>query len=139
MRKIITIGISLFIILTFLVACNQGSTSITLDNMKNTLKNTGYTIDENYAEFYKSQEDRIHSIRGFSFIFPGENGNVNTPVLEFQDNASAESYAELVNYTGYYLAIVNDKFLTIVRADNGVADDNEKIFFEKLINGKSIK
>ena len=139
MKKRIVLGISISIILTLLVACSQDVGEITLESIKKTLTNAGYTIDENYVELYGFQENEINSIGGFSFVFSGAHGNVLTPVLEFRDNASAEFYAEYVNSSGHFLAITNDTFLTVVEAHHGVAHANEQAFFENLINGRSIK
>jgi len=135
MKKIIPLGIGIFMIFTILTSCNQMNGDITLESMKKTLINAGYTINEDYAEFYELNQDSINSVGGFSFIFAGAHGNINTPVLEFKDNVSAESYAKIVNHDGNFLAIVNDTFLTIAEAHNGIPHENEKIFLENLING----
>lgn len=138
MKKIFTLGIFLLLILTFFCACKNENA--TLKNMKKALQSAGYTIVENYSELYGFHEDKIQSVNGFSFVFSGVHENINIPVLEFQDNVSAEAYAELVKSSGYdFLAIVNGNFLIVLEAHNGVVHDDEKIFFESLINGKSIK
>lgn len=134
MKRIIMLGISLLIILTLLVACNQDTGEITLESMKKTLQKSGYTIIENYTELYEPYEALINSIGGFSFVLPVD-VNIITPVLEFQDDITAALYAESVEESGYYLAIVNGKFLTVMEAPH----ENERIFLENLINGKSIK
>jgi len=139
MKKIIIFAIVLFMIFTLFVACTKTDGEVTLENMKKTLTNAGYKINENYAELYGFYELSMNSIDGFSFVFPGAHGKTNTPVLEFQDNASAEAYAEIVKMSDDFLAIVNDRFLTIVEAHHGVPHENEKIFLENLINGKPIK
>lgn len=86
MKKTVTLGICLFLVLTFFSACKNEKA--TLESMKKTLQNAGYTIVENYAELYEFHEDRIQSFNGFSFVFAGEHGNMNIPVLEFKDNIS---------------------------------------------------
>jgi len=142
MRKMFTSGIILFIII-ILTACKNEvvnvSSAASLEDIKNTLTDAGYIIVENYEEFYDIDENLENSVGGFSFIFPGAHGSVYIPVFEFRDNASAEFYAELVNVGGHYLAIINDSLLTIADAHHGIPHENEKVFFENLINGKSIK
>ena len=139
MKKTIIFEMILFIMLALLVACKRSDSPATLESMKKSLKNAGYTIIENYTELYEPHESSINSTGGFSFIFHGAHGAVNTPVLEFQDTESAEFYAGLVNESGYFLAIMTDRFLTILEAHDGVAHADDKIFFENLINGKTIK
>lgn len=138
MKKII-FGISILLIITVVFSCKQENSSVTLESMKKTLKNARYTIIENYTELYKPHEDSIHSINGFSFVFSGAHGNINIPVLEFEDNTSAKSYAKTVNSSGNFLAIKNDKFIIVIEAHGGIAHDEDKIFFDNLITGKHIK
>jgi len=139
MKKVIALGITIFMILTLLIACSQDVGEVTLESIKKTLTKAGYIIDENYAELYSFQEESINSIGGFSFVFSGAHGNVLTPVLEFRDNASAEFYAEYVNSSGHFLAIINDTFMTIAEAHENIPHKNEQVFLENLINGRSIK
>jgi len=100
--KIIAIVVILFITLIAFVACQEDNNAepVTLNNIKNSLTDAGYTIIENTDPLPEN------SIGGFSFVFPGAHGNTNTPVLEFQDNAAAEAYAEIVNMSDDFLAIV---------------------------------
>jgi len=134
-KKIIVFGIILIFISAFTACKKDNSTDeiINLENMKTALTNAGYTIIENNDPLPKN------SIGGFMFIFNGAHGNVNIPVLEFQNKTAADEYAKYINADENFAAIVNDKFLTIAEAHHGVVHANEKIFFENLINGKSIK
>jgi hypothetical protein len=136
MKKTIAIVISLFIFITFLTACSD---VVTIENMKKTLEKSGYTINEDYAELYEPYENSIKSVGGFSFVFPGAHGNIMIPILEFQDSSAAVSYAEIVNSSGDFWAVVNGTFLIIVEAHHGIAYESQKIFFENLINGRPVK
>ena len=136
MQKITITALCLFLI-TCTAGCNQ-SNPVTLENMKKALINAGYIVNEYYYELYRPKEDSINSIGGFSFVFPGAHGNVMTPVLEFKDNASAETHAAIINSNDNFLAITNDTFLTIAHVHDGIPYENEQKFLENLLNGRAI-
>ena len=133
MKKIIVLGLILFITISVLNACTNDGDPITLDSIKTTLKDAGYTIIEDVGH---SPEN---SVKGFSFAYFGAHGSVNVPIWEFKDKSSADDYAAYINTNKNLLAIVNDNFLTIGEAHHGVAHANEKTFLENLISGKDIK
>ena len=140
-KKVITFGICVCIIFFLLLACSDdvvsvsddNSGSVTLESIRNTLTEAGYTIIEN-TKF--SPENSVGTV---IFSFDGSHSKINIPVIEFTDKESAGEYAKIINADGTHLAIVNDKFLTMAEAHNGTAHEIEKTFFENLIKGKPIK
>jgi hypothetical protein len=132
MKKVIILGVVLFITIAAFTACNTAE-PVTLESMQVALAGAGY---EGIEQIDSLPEN---AVGGFTFIFSGAHGNVHIPVVEFKDNASAEAYANYVNTGEGHLAIVNDKFLTTVEAHHGIAHADEKTFLENLISGKSVK
>ena len=128
-KKVIILGTVLFIVISALLACSDDIDiePVTLEGIKNTLTDAGYTINENEKFSVKN------SVGSFSFTFDGSHGKINLPVIEFTDKESAEDYAKIINADGNYLAIVNERFLTMAEAHHGVAHANEKTFLEDLI------
>jgi len=138
--KIILLSMTTFIIMPC-VSCkndndNDDINEVTVESIKSMVIDTGYTIIE---EIETSESSARNIVGGFVFIFPRENDDINIPVLEFKDNISATIYAEDFNMSGGWATIINDNLLIIVRAEYGILSNNEKIFFENLINGNIIK
>jgi hypothetical protein len=124
----------LFFVFTAFTAC-QNDDEVTLDNIRTALINAGYRI---VAELRDTEHAPApeNFVSGFVFILPGEHGDIDTPVFEFQDNNSANVYAQYINTYENWVAIVNNTFLTIAHIHHGIILDNERIFLENLINGK---
>jgi hypothetical protein len=132
MKKLITLGVLLIIVIATLAACSEAE-PVTLENMKTALSDAGYKEIGNLESLPEN------AVNGFTFIYPGAHGDTDIPVLEFKDKASADNYAEYINTDEDHLAVVSDKFLTIAEAHHGVAHASEKTFLENLINGRSVK
>lgn len=146
MRKFLILTLALVLALS-LVACGgndssgNGSTSVNSDNnnqnesitiasMKKAALDAGYDVSDSYSTAWG---DGI--VGGFSV----EYHDTITPVLEFKDKASADAVAKQEKDAGYNYPVQNGKFLTFASASGGVVEDeNEKVFFENLINGRTI-
>ena len=109
---------------------NNNSGGVALDSMKKAARDAGYEVEESYSTVWG---DGI--VGGFSVDY----GDMTTPVLEFNDKASADAVAKQEKDAGYNYPVQNGKFLTFAAASEGVVeDDDEKAFFESLINGRTI-
>ncbi|MCL1874178.1 MAG: hypothetical protein FWF85_08700, partial [Clostridiales bacterium] len=97
---------------------------------KKAVSDAGYKAED---DFFKSNDDITD---GFSVIYPRKNSDAYIPVYEMRDKAAAFAYAENINASGSNLALVNDKFLAVVSGAAG--NEEEKAFFENLINGKRL-
>ena len=109
---------------------NNNSGGVALDSMKKAARDAGYEVEESYSTVWG---DGI--VGGFSVDY----GDMTTPVLEFNDKASADAVAKQEKDAGYNYPVQNGKFLTFAAASEGIVeDDDEKAFFESLINGRTI-
>ena len=109
---------------------NNNSGGVALDSMKKAARDAGYEVEESYSTAWG---DGI--VGGFSVDY----GDMTTPVLEFKDKASADAVAKQEKDAGYNYPVQNGKFLTFAAASEGIVeDDDEKAFFESLINGRTI-
>ena len=109
---------------------NNNSGGVALDSMKKAARDAGYEVEESYSTVWG---DGI--VGGFSVDY----GDMTTPVLEFKDKASADAVAKQEKDAGYNYPVQNGKFLTFAAASEGIVeDDDEKAFFESLINGRTI-
>ena len=109
---------------------NNSGGGVALDSMKKAARDAGYEVEESYSTAWG---DGI--VGGFSVDY----GDMTTPVLEFKDKASADAVAKQEKDAGYNYPVQNGKFLTFAAASEGVVeDDDEKAFFESLINGRTL-
>ena len=143
MKKLFSIALALVLLIT-LTGCggekekpgtqsNVQSESVTLASMKKAARDADYAVDD---MTYLSPEN---SIGGFTVVFTFNGTDAHIPVVEFEDKAAADAYAEYLNAGGYRVAIVNGTFLTMASAHNGIVDhEEEKAFLENLINGRSL-
>jgi len=110
------------------------SGGVTLDSMKKAARDAGYEVEDSYSDAWG---DGI--VGGFTVTYPSEYSNIHTPVLEFKDKASADAVAKQEKDAGYNYPVQNGKFLTFISASGGVVEnEDEKTFFESLINGRTI-
>ena len=132
-RKIIVLIMALSVMLAILGACQNDDnevTEVTLDSIKSALTEAGYAVT---AELIYSERGPENFVGVFIFNFPGGHGN--TPVMEFQDSASADAFAEYISAEGDW-AIVNGSL--VIAAHGGVPHADEAQFLENLINGRDI-
>jgi len=132
-----------------LVACggksggNNGNTGdsgivqggkVTLESMKKAASDAGYEVKAAYTNPEKS-------VGGFTVVFVDGSSDIQIPVIEFKDNASADDYAKMLNDAGYQVALVNGKFLTMASANGKgvITHPAEKVFLDNLINGKPLE
>ena len=136
-KKIIALGIVVIITATF-VACQKdnNNSSITLEDIKNVLRDADYEIVEDYADTDDPEHLLSNAVGGFSFF--SDSDTMLRPVVEFKDSVSADAYAEYINSTEYWYAVINDKFVTVSLKQDGIINTDEKNFLEKLINGKPL-
>jgi len=136
-KKLIAAGMALFMIAMVFTSCNnknKNGGTVTLESMKSALTQAGYEIAVDEIPILPENAGG-----GFTFVYSGAHGKINIPVYEFADEDSAKDYAAFVNTSKSWLAIVNGIFLTMAEAHEGQAHEDEKVFFENLLSGKSIK
>jgi len=137
LARVLALGMILFVVLAASACQSDEEGEVSLESMRTALVDAGYAIIQEDLESDEYAPDNL--VGGFVFTFPGAHGAAETPVLEFADNASALAYAEIVNANGHWVAIINDNFLTIAHAHHGVPHENERVFFENLLNGRGIE
>ncbi|MCL1794027.1 MAG: hypothetical protein FWG34_09165 [Oscillospiraceae bacterium] len=138
-KKILALGMVVMIIVTF-AACqkdNNNNSSITLEDIKNVLRNADYEIVEDYAGTDDPESLLSNAVGGFSFFYETFTFGSRF-VVEFKDNATADAYFEYINATEFWYAVANDKFVAVSAKHDGIVDSDEKNFLEKLVNGKPL-
>ena len=134
-KKTIIIGIVLLILIATLISCKDNN-NITLESMKNALKDAGYEMVEGWAQIDDPEHLLSNAVDGISFF--SETDTALRHIAEFKDKASADAYEKDINTREYFYAIANDKFVMVLAKKDGIIDSNEKNFFEKVLNGKPL-
>lgn len=121
---------------------DEGTIS-SLDEIKQKALDAGYEIEE-------LKEIQMPTIEGFEMPTMEEimGGVVDgfymliddtyTPVMEFANPNDAQAYADMINESGYNVAIVNGRFVSFVEANKGIiVDDNLQAEIERIMDAKA--
>ncbi|HEX2947115.1 MAG TPA: hypothetical protein VHT96_14305 [Clostridia bacterium] len=98
---------------------NEG-TITSLDELKKNSEAAGYKTDK-LQDMQKNMGEGF--VDGFNVII----GSSYIPVAEFKSSKESQQFADMINKSGYSVAIVNGKFLTFTSATQGIVKDEEQL------------